>query len=71
MENNNQIAGQTMIEYILLVTAVVVVLLVFLGPTGRFRSEVERHIVNGAVTMLEKMAAKTSFVTPPPVTPIP
>ena len=30
--------GQSTLEYIILVTAVVAVLLVFLGPTGIFRS---------------------------------
>lgn len=46
--------GQSTLEYIILVTAVVAVLLVFLGPTGFFQKTVNTTLtdVSGVMNMM-------------------
>lgn len=49
--------GQSTLEYIILVTGVVAVLILFLGPTGVFQSSYNRTLVSGTNGM-ESMANK-------------
>ena len=44
----NEKKAQTTFEYILLVAAVVVILLIFLNPNGPFRNSLERMVGNTA-----------------------
>lgn len=51
--------GQTTLEFILLVTAVIAALLVFLGPTGPFRERVNGtvdEVSNGMTDMAERIS---------------
>ncbi|MFA5059287.1 MAG: class III signal peptide-containing protein [Candidatus Omnitrophota bacterium] len=51
--------GQSTLEYIILVTAVVAVLIVFLGPSGVLRPALDRTLgttVNGMETMADKLS---------------
>ena len=52
--------AQSTFEYILLVAAVIVVLIVFLNPTGIFRNTVERTL-NGTVNQLNDMVNSINF----------
>ena len=51
--------GQSTLEYIILVTAVVAVLLVFLGPAGIFRAAFSNTLSTGTNGM-ENMAGRLS-----------
>ena len=45
--------GQNVVEYILLVAAVVVVFILFLGPNGPFKKAVENSLMKGTVTQIQ------------------
>lgn len=47
--------AQSIIEYIVLVTAVVMVFIVFLNPNGPFRRTVENLLINGTVDQINAM----------------
>ena len=55
--------GQTTLEYILVVTAVIVGLLLFLGPTGLFRTRVQ-NTVDSVSNGMENMAGRISISRP-------
>lgn len=55
--------GQSVFEYIILLAAVIIVLLVFLNPTGAFRFTVE-NVLNGTVDQLNTMVNAINFSSP-------
>ena len=55
--------GQSTLEYIILVTAVVAIILVFLGPTGIFRSRLNQTLDSATNTMVN-MAGRVSTAYP-------
>ena len=55
--------GQSVIEYLLLLIAVITVIIVFLSPTGAFKSQIE-ITVNAPADILDHMAR--TVVLPPP-----
>lgn len=60
VQNSN---GQNAIEYLLFLAIVITVLIVFLNPSGPFKTNVET-MINGPANILDKMA--TTTVLPPP-----
>ena len=51
--------GQSTLEYIVLVTAVIAVLIIFLGPTGVFQNRVNQTLdqaTNSMVNMANRLA---------------
>ena len=60
VQNSN---GQSAIEYLLLLTAVISVLIIFLNPSGPFKANVET-MINGPANILDHMARTT--ILPPP-----
>ena len=52
--------GQSVIEYLLLVSAVIIVLIIFLNPSSFFRNTVE-NALNSSVNQLEDMANNLPF----------
>ena len=58
--------GQSTLEYIILVTAVVAIILVFLGPSGVFRSRLNQTLgdaTNGMLNMAGRLG--TSYPLSP------
>ncbi len=55
--------GQSTLEYIILVTAVVAIILVFLGPTGIFRSRLNQTLDSATNSMIN-MAGRLSTSQP-------
>ena len=53
--------GQSSIEYILLVSAVLIVLIVFLNPTGVFTQRIEGGILNKAVEQVNSISNDIQF----------
>lgn len=53
------VKGQNIVEYILLITAVIVVALAFLGPNGMFQKQMNATLdagTNGMVDMANRLA---------------
>jgi uncharacterized protein (UPF0333 family) len=48
---NRKKKGQSTLEYIILVAGVIAILIVFLGPTGLFRTELNDSLVNATDSM--------------------
>jgi uncharacterized protein (UPF0333 family) len=55
--------GQSTLEYIVLVTAVIAVVLIFLGPSGIFQSRVNQTL-DTATNAMTNMAARLSTSQP-------
>lgn len=52
--------GQSTLEYIILVTAVIAIIIIFLGPSGIFRSAYNKTLTygtNGMDSMANKLSA--------------
>ena len=62
-DQKNSTQGQSAIEYLLLLTAVITVLIVFLNPSGSFRGVVETTI-NAPANIVDTMA-RTAVLPPP------
>lgn len=61
--------GQSTVEYILLVTAVIAVIITFTGPAGLFRgrlSNVINQTTNGMGDMADRLMGATNPVPDPP-----
>lgn len=52
--------AQNIVEYLLFITVIIVVLVIFLGPTGPFRGAVNRAL-DGSINQLENIASSTTF----------
>lgn len=53
MSNKKKISGQQIIETLLLFAAVIVVLILFLGPTGSFRNAI-RSTINVVIGQIHR-----------------
>jgi hypothetical protein len=63
LNRKNKRKGQSTLEYIVLVTGVIVVLIIFLGPTGVFRSSYNKTLSSGTNGM-EDMAGRLATSRP-------
>ena len=63
MLKNKKRKGQSTLEYIVLVTAIIAVILVFLGPTGLFRSRLNQTL-DTATNQMTNMAGRLSTANP-------
>ncbi len=61
--NRNKKTGQSTVEYVILVAAVLVVLIIFLKPDGTFSSAFNATLVSGTNGM-EEMANRLQFSRP-------
>ena len=52
--------GQSVVEYILLVTAVLILMIVFLGKNGAFKSNVE-NTLNSTVDSIDNLRNEIDF----------
>ena len=59
MRNNRK--GQNVMEYILLVAAVLGVFIVFLSPTGKYKKTLENSLFNGTIKQLESVKNEIKF----------
>ena len=57
----NDPRGQNVIEYILLVVAVVVVFIIFLNPQGKYKAAIENKLFDGTVKQLENTRSGIQF----------
>lgn len=53
--------GQNVIEYILLIVAVLVVFIVFLSPQGVYKRALENTLMNGAVKQIKGFSDQIKF----------
>ena len=64
MVKNRKRKGQSTLEYIILVTAVIAIILVFLGPTGIFRNRFNQTLgsaTNGMINMAGRLENSRYF----------
>ncbi len=57
--------GQNVIEYILLVVAVLTVFILFLNPQGSYRQAIDKTVLNGTTTLIENLNNELQFPPPP------
>ena len=63
MLKNKKRKGQSTLEYIVLVTAIIAVILVFLGPTGIFRTRLA-NTLDAATNTMTNMAGRLTTANP-------
>ena len=61
MGYQNYRQGQTAVEYILLVVAVVLVLIAFLKPAGPFHKGIEATLFNTSIHQVNKISSEIKF----------
>ena len=59
--NMKGIRGQSVVEYILLVVAVVTVLIVFLSPQGPYKKSLEKSFFNATINQIKKNTSQIKF----------
>ncbi len=60
MKNNRFLKAQSVIEYLLFISAVILVLLGFLAPNGPFHKSIE-GVMNQSVNQIEDMGNNYNF----------
>ena len=55
------VRGQNVIEYVLLLAAVMVLLILFLSPKAQFRKTLETSLFNGTIKQIENASRRIQF----------